>query len=78
MLNRRTFLGSMAMAVGAPAIHSRTLLAAEGNGDWTITADAAAAKIKPYIRCGDETITRFAAQVYQQCVLGKIRQPSPY
>jgi len=75
-LNRRKFLGSAAVAAGAPAILSQTLRAVEPKGDWTITIEEAAAKIKAVYPLPATRRQRvLPGQIYQQCVLGKIRPP---
>lgn len=77
MQNRRRFLGSLAIAAGAPVVASQALCVADSAGDLGVTLEEVASKIKPYIRSNDKVIVRFAAQVYQQCVLGKIHPPKP-
>ena len=76
MQTRRKTRGSPAVAAAAPVVVSPECHAADVAGDWSVTLEEAAAKIAPHLRCDSDALARFAARIYQQCVLGKIRPPA--
>jgi hypothetical protein len=75
--NRRTFLASsLTLAAGAACsqpLLSNRLFAGQPAKYTAITSfEETAAKIKPYLQCGDEATMKFAVTTYRDCLLSKI------